>query len=167
MKSNIIQYESVFSESDLNRIWSDYLATPNWSYWHNSTSESDNFFWVMDLNDQHFFTNTLFSKIKSLVGVDFYLEKVYANGQTFGLDGDFHIDDPSDQSFTFLYYPMIHWNLTWGGETTIIESETKIHTIYPRPNTAVLFPSNWVHCGRGPSKLCKDLRITIAYKLKK
>lgn len=163
----IIRYDNVFSDKQIDIIWSEYLTQPKWSFWHTSCQDSNNFFWIMDFNDSEFFTKELFSRVKELVGEEYYLNSVYANGQTFGLDGDFHIDDPDDNAYTFLYYPMNDWDLSWGGETVIIDESGESKNIYPKPNSSVVFPSNFGHCGKAPSKLFSDLRITIAFKLKK
>ena len=162
---SIHQYTDIFNEQQIDTIWK-HLTEPNWEFWHTSNQVAPNFFWYMELKDCPFFTKDLFSEIKKLIGNNFYIESVYANGQTFGLDGEFHIDDNDSNAYTFLYYPMKQWNLSWGGETVILDSDGIINSIYPTPNTAIMFPGNWLHCGRAPSKSFTDLRITIAYKLK-
>ena len=158
-------YSDIFEVDQIETI-SDTLKRPNWEFWHTSNPESNNFFWYMNLSNDKFFTENLFSQIKKVTDKNLSIERVYANGQTFGLDGEFHIDDEDENSYTFLYYPVKDWHLAWRGETVIVDEEGNIHTIYPRPNCAIMFPSNWVHCGRSPSKHFSDLRITIAYKLK-
>jgi len=162
----IKQYTDIFDHQQVNDIW-QYLDKPNWEFWHLSNPDSKNFFWYMNLESHSFFSQDLFSKIKTHIGEDLSIERVYANGQTFGLDGEFHIDDSDDNAYTFLYYPMRNWNLSWGGETVILDPDGVISTIHPMPNSAIMFPSNWLHCGKSPSKNFTDLRVTIAYKLKK
>jgi len=163
---SINQYTDIFDQKEVDIIWK-YLSKPDWEFWHISNPESKNFFWYMNLEDNSFFTRDLFEKIKQVTENNFSIERVYANGQTFGLDGEFHIDDPDDNAYTFLYYPMKNWNLSWGGETVILDPDGIINSIYPMPNSAIIFPSNWLHCGKSPSKNFTDLRVTIAYKLKK
>ena len=162
----INQYTEIFNQEKVDKIW-EYLTKPNWEFWHVSNAGSKNFFWYMNLENNSFFTQDLFSNIKKLIGDEFSIQRVYANGQTFGLDGEFHIDDPDDDAYTFLYYPAKNWNFSWGGETVILEPNGLINNIHPIPNTGIMFPSNWVHCGKAPSKKYTDLRVTIAYKLKK
>jgi hypothetical protein len=162
--NKIIEYSDVFHKDQIEEIWSEHLSQSGWSFGHTSNYDSDNYFWVMNLNDEKLFTEILFARINEMTGKQFTLKTVYANGQTFGLDGDFHIDDPDDNAYTFLYYPMPEWNLTWGGETVIINKDNTVSNIYPRPNTGILFPSNWIHYGKAPSRQCKELRVTIAFK---
>jgi hypothetical protein len=162
----IQQYTNIFDEEQIKFVW-EHLTKPNWQFWHTSNPESKNFFWYMDLKEYSFFTQNLFSKIKKNIGDDFFIKTVYANGQTFGLDGEFHIDDEDEKSFTFLYYPMLSWDISWGGETVILDLDGEVHSLYPIPNSAILFPSKWIHYGKSPSKSFTDLRVTVAYKLKK
>ena len=158
-------YPDVFEPHQIETIW-NFLCENKWEFWHQSRNDSTNFFWYMHLLDNEFFTEHLFSQIEKRIGKDFSINRVYANGQTFGLDGEFHIDDKDENAYTFLYYANKEWDLAWGGETIIIDPEGKINTVYPSPNLGVVFPSNWLHVGKSPSKQFSDL-ITIAYKLKK
>lgn len=162
----ITQYTDIFNQKKVDTVW-EYLNKPSWEFWHLSNPDSKNFFWYMNLENESFFTEDLFSQIKKYIGEGFKIERVYANGQTFGLDGEFHIDDSDDNAYTFLYYPMRNWNLSWGGETVILDPDGVITTVHPMPNSAIMFPSNWLHCGKSPSKNFTDLRITLAYKLRK
>ena len=159
-------YENVFDSEDLEIIWHDYLRKPEWNFWHHVTDDADTCHWSMDFKNKEFFTDYLFKKLKLLIG-EYTLRNVYANGQTYGLDGYIHLDSDKDEDYTFIYYPMQEWDLTWSGETIIIRPEGFIETVYPRPNTGILFPSKWPHAGRGPSRVCNDLRISIVYKLTK
>ena len=161
---NISYYPDIFELDQIETIW-NFLHQHKWQFWHTSNPESTNYFWEMKLSDNKFFTENLFSQIKKRTGKDFSMERVYANGQTFGLDGEFHIDEEDENAYTFLYYPNREWDYAWGGETIIIDSEDKPNVVYPAPNLGVMFPSNWIHIGKGPSKQFSGLRITIAYKL--
>jgi len=157
-------YPNIFEPNQIEIIW-NFLRENKWKFWHNSIGNSPNFFWQMKLSDNKFFTEDLFSQIKKRTGKDFSIERVYANGQTFGLDGEFHIDEKDENAYTFLYYANKEWDLAWGGETIIIDSEGNPNVVYPVSNLGIMFPSNWMHVGKGPSKQFSDLRITIAYKL--
>ena len=159
-------YENILSESEISTIWKEFLLSPNWTFSHKTDNniDSNSFIWFLNLEDP-FFTDCIFSKIKSVIGKNFNLQRVYANGQTFGMDGEVHIDSDRNDAYTFLYYPTEVWDLTWSGETVIIDKDGIVHNIYPKPNTGILFPSNWPHYGRGPSKSFDGIRITIAFKL--
>ena len=159
-------YENVFDSRQIHLIHQQ-LQKPEWKFWHASNSESNNFFWHMNLIQYSFFTKDLFSSVKKCIGKNYTLERVYANGQTFGLDGHFHIDSENPNSYTFLYYPMSRWDLQWGGETVVLNPNGTVNYINPKPNSSVFFPANWTHYGKSPSKSYPDLRVTVAYKLLK
>lgn len=182
----IQKYFNLFSNEQIDRIWK-YLHRPKWEFWQRSLdSDNQNYFWYMDFNKKSFFREELFEIIKNNIGKKFIIDKVYANGQTFGLDGNFHIDDIDDNGYTFLYYPMKKWNFEWGGETIFlgpdinydyasasantelaIQNNSFPYHYTPIPNSGILFPGKLIHMGKSPSIAYKDLRVTIAYKLKK
>lgn len=161
---SITTYTDVFNEQDYHKIWS-FLNSNNWSFGHNSNRGSRKKFWNMDLENNPFFTEHLFDTIKKLIGGDYSIEKVYANGQTYGLDGEFHQDCLDDYGYTFLYYPSKDWKTDWQGSTFILDG-ADLKSFYPLPNTAVMFPGKLLHYGSAPSREFYDLRITIAYKLR-
>jgi hypothetical protein len=162
--SKISLYTDVFCEQDYHEIWS-FLRSNNWSFGHTSNSKSLKRFWSMDFSNNLFFTEHLFGVIKKLIGDNYTIERVYANGQTYGLNGEFHYDCLDDCGYTFLYYPNREWKTDWDGCTVIHEGEN-IRSFYPLPNTAIMFPGKLLHCGNGPSREFYDLRISIAYKLR-
>jgi len=159
-------YKNIFELHEIEKI-SNYLNSSNWKYGHKSNPNSIFCFWVMDLNNSIFFKKTLFKKIQEKIGYDYEIRRVYANGQTSEMNGDYHIDSNDSDYFTFLYYPMKEWNIEWEGPTIIIDSNQDKNFFYPIPNSALFFSSNLLHCGMGPSKKYKGLRVTIAYKLYK
>lgn len=59
---------------------------------------------MMTLTDDPFFSTHLKSKIEAASNHKFAVQRVYANGQTFGQDGTFHQDDKNDESYTFCLY---------------------------------------------------------------
>ncbi len=118
----------------------------------------------MDLQEDPMFSETIFERLKQLTGKDFELRKVYANGQTFGHDGDFHTDGEEQANWTFLIYAS---EVTDGGLTLFRMPETKLlSAVEPIKNTGVLFKASLVHRGMAPSRDCDALRVTIAYKLR-
>ena len=121
-------------------------------------------FWYMDLQADSMFSDTIFEKIKHITGKDFELRNVYANGQTFGYDGDFHTDGTDDSHWTFLIYTS---DIVDGGLTLFRIPGTKLlSAVEPIRNTGVLFKASLVHRGMAPSRDCDALRVTIAYKLR-
>lgn len=122
-------------------------------------------FWKLPLDDQTFFTSHLFDILEERTDKDFELLEVYCNGQTYGQDGYPHLDNVHGETHTFLYYANQDWNLTWGGQTVFLVNGNRIG-IDPRPNTAILFTTDLIHYGEAYNQFCRDLRMTVCYKLK-
>lgn len=132
----------------------------NWS----GSKLTERRFWYMNLQEDPMFCDTIFERIRHITGKDFDLRNVYANGQTFGYDGDFHTDGSEDSSWTFLLYAS---EVTDGGLTLFRIPGTKLlSAVEPIRNTGVLFKASLVHRGMAPSRDCDALRVTIAYKLR-
>ena len=132
----------------------------NWS----GSKATERRFLFMDLQEDAMFTETIFERLKQLTGKDFELRNVYANGQTFGQDGDFHTDGEDKANWTFLVYAS---EVTDGGLTLFRTPGTKLlSAVEPIRNTGVLFKASLIHRGLAPSRDCNALRVTIAYKLR-
>lgn len=172
LKDKVKVYKDVFSEEDV-KIIQGHLNTPNWA-WGNYSDEKSKHkpFWGMHLGHLDFFSKHLYKIVYDLIqssytgeaGQLLSIERIYANGQTFGLDGSWHIDNPF--GCTFLYYANTEWKEGWEGNTVFRDPKTdEIFSIYPEPNSAILFPGNVLHYGQAPSKDFTGLRTTISYKL--
>jgi Rps23 Pro-64 3,4-dihydroxylase Tpa1-like proline 4-hydroxylase len=165
------------------KLYNDFLNLEQWQYavqqtvqgrtWEfsgfSNTDKTEPKFWYMDLDNDSFFVDTMFSKICDVTGKKFALERVYANGQTHGLSGNLHQDQigGNGEYHTFLYYPGPFWNPTWGGYTVFHNPvDDTIYSQYPTPNSAVLFNSEILHAGLEPTRHCTDLRVTIAFKMR-
>jgi hypothetical protein len=159
-------FENVIPESHYNDEYMILKTGSGWRFVGNSAIGSEHAipFWYYDLNDRPFYTSFLFNRIQEITGEEFELKSVYANGQTYGLCGDIHIDDPLDYARTFLIYMNPVWDIRWGGATVLYDNG-KIHTYTPRPNSGILFNSYIPHYGSEPTRHCKELRITVAFKL--
>jgi hypothetical protein len=160
----IIFFKDVFSQEDLEKI-DEYIISPNWGFGHWSNENfPDKIFWSLNLSNIQYFNDYLFSIITKITNRNWEIDRIYANGQTYGLDGAFHTD--SDHGYTFLYYWNKEWNLSWAGNTIFVDENTnQMESICPRPNSAILFPGNILHYGQSPSRDFYGLRVTIAYKL--
>jgi len=95
--------------------------------------------------------------------------RVYANGQTYGLDGNVHKDDNKPGHYTVLYYAVNDtWDANWHGETLFYDDneEQVIAVCKPKRNSFVFFDSRIPHVGISPSKQHNGLRVTLAFKLR-
>ncbi len=162
----MIKYNNILTnEDDINEV-SNILNSSNWGFNGHSGTNLSKKFWFMQLIQNDFFNGYFTDKIKNLIRHDFQLEKLYANGQTFSLDSEWHIDSSEDKRYTFLYYANPIWNPSWGGETLFHTGDGQIQYVYPEPNSGIFFASNLYHYGRSPTKECPCLRTTVAFKFK-
>lgn len=163
---NMVQFDNFLSVPDFNQM-NSIISNGSWKFSGSSgmNGESLGKFWFMELSDNEFFTKYLFDKIPN---GPWALQRVYANGHTFGQDGDYHQDDTRPDAWTFLLYtntiPDNDYKV-WGGETIFEESPGQIRLCTPICNRAILFRSSILHKGMGPSRWVRDMRVTVAWKL--
>lgn len=173
MKKNILdeihRYDNVFSDDQLRKIWRDYLSKEKWKFGHLSSENSDKMFWKMNLEGESFFEDELLKEIERVTDRKYKVWEVFANGQTFGLDADWHIDHVDYNAVTFLHYPIFEWDISWSGETIFdwgeLDCKYKYEYVLPQPNCGILFPAHVPHYGRSPSREYKKMRITLVWKL--
>lgn len=161
-------FRNVFTDSERKMIESKTLESDSWKFGHYSSSKThgDDFpFWQLELSNDTFFTEHLFNKIQELTKRKYNLKRVYANGQTHGLVGSVHQDDSKENTYTFLYYANPAWRNDWGGDTVFYNHDGTIMSIFPYPNSAVIFDSRIPHFGTDPNRKCPTLRVTVAWKL--
>ena len=160
----IDQYFNFLDVSEFSRI--SIQKSEKWKYGGHSVP-GGNKFWYLDLMDDPFYSKYLKEKIERTVNAQLILDRVYANGQTFGQDGQFHQDSTEPKSYTFLLYTnLIDCEIdSWGGETQF-RLPKFLRSYQPIPNSAIFFNSNLWHRGLGPSRHVNDMRITIAWKFR-
>jgi hypothetical protein len=74
------------------------------------------------------------------------------------MDDDIHTDG-TDNEYTVLYYTNKEWNDEWGGQTIVNDK-----MIEYKPNRAVIYKSNVLHGGKGPTH--PILRTYVNYVVK-
>jgi hypothetical protein len=159
-------YSNVLPECYFYDEYNALAQGSGWKFINNSAPGSDALtFWYIDLIDNSFYNSFVFNEIQSMTEQKYELLAVRANGQTYGLCGDFHIDDRAEDIKTFLIYMNPVWDIKWGG-ATVLHHDNITYTHIPKPNTGILFNSNILHYGSEPTRHCKELRVTVAYKLK-
>jgi SM-20-related protein len=94
------------------------------------------------------------------------LTRCYANAFAYGNEGQLHTDAVNPQSFTSIYYPQLRWSPNWGGETLLFNKEETdiIGCVYPKPNRLFVFQGITPHVGRGCTRVCPMLRVTLMFK---
>jgi hypothetical protein len=127
-------------------------------------------FWYMELNHYDIFTKQLLDKIQKIFHKKFKIMQIYANGQTFGQGGTYHQDSLETNTYTFCLYlnhfvKEVQENID-GHFMIKIPGEKHILAYEPIFNRGIMFPSNYFHKGNTFSRICADIRISVAWKLK-
>jgi len=164
----IKEYSNFLSKEEHEYVVKKTVNGNSWEFCGCSIDRNEEFtIFYMDLIKDVFFTENMLSKIEKLSNKKFDLIQVYANGQTYGMCGSLHTDNEfNDDTYkTFLYYVNPWWNYIWGGETIFVNNDN-IYKQSPIPNTGLLFNSSILHAGLEPTRHCKELRVTVAFKLK-
>ena len=163
--------KNFFDRQDYQTVL-DKVADFKWQFGHTSYPQEHprnkycHSFWKKELHDDKFFSYHLLNIIQEKTNQSYICEHVYANGQTYGLDGTLH-QDCYDDGKTFLLYANAVWSADWGGSTQFYLDEGESYNIFPEPNKAVIFPGVIYHSSTPTSRLFNGLRVTIAWKLKK
>jgi hypothetical protein len=164
---NLHRFPNFCNPEEWSYVLNKTAKTPKWQLSGSSSNKSDaSSFWYMDLNDDEFFTKHMFSKIPQ---GPWKLQRVYANGHSYGQDGELHQDSKEPNCWTFLLYAT---DLTpervnkFRGETEFLFDRYSILQ-RPHPNHGILFNSTIEHRGLSPCRYADNLRVTIAWKLEK
>jgi len=143
-----------------------------WTFGHKSNSmhSHDTPFWSCSLNDNVFFKKNVLKIIEKTFNKNFEINRVYANGHSFGQDGSYHIDDENTDCYTFVLY--LHEIMEAdvelaGGHIYFKLPELKYKICYePLLNRGILFPSSYIHKACSFSRYIMNLRSSVAFKLK-
>jgi hypothetical protein len=110
----------------------------------------------------------LWNAVRRQLPGDYDVRYCYANGQTYGLDGNIHVDATDPGSYTALVYMNPLWKSEWGGETLFYSADREhiVGAVMPRPGRAAFWDGRIPHWGRAPSRYCASLRVTVAFHLR-
>jgi hypothetical protein len=158
--------EEFLTIEDLYEI-KDILEKSKWVHNNCSDKESgETIFWNIILKDK-IFEDKILKKLEKYVDKKFEVKQVKINGQTYGLDGEWHRDNDDEGMYTFLIYAssIDPFNIQKIGGYTCFNINNQVIRVEPYQKRAVLFDSRIEHKGLAP--LTKNiLRISIAFKLK-
>ena len=160
------------NERQLEQINRELINQPLWRFGQKSNNESQYPMWFINLYNLHEsrFKDECIPAVKELVQklLALYPNKnilrVMIAGNTYGLDGDIHIDHTDTDHVTCVVYLNQEWHNIWGGETIIFEPE-RTETVLPKPGTAVIFNSRYPHVGKAPNRNCGKLRSILAIQI--
>jgi Rps23 Pro-64 3,4-dihydroxylase Tpa1-like proline 4-hydroxylase len=173
--NKVYKIENLLSEEEIKGL--DYFCdTFVWDFIAKSgVTSNDRIFWFKDLWESKWgkskeIETTLKQKIETTFDIKIETQRLYLNGQAHGQCGSMHTDMNGDlipgDFMTMVYYTNKTWTPEQGGFTVVIDINDDMHIIYPKPNSAVFFNSNFSHVGLEPTIHCKDQRVTLAHKFK-
>lgn len=166
----IIVKDNFLNEDELNKAIS-IIEKSNWSFGNFSKKIHNHEvpFWSIDLMECVFFSVYVKDIIEKTFSKKFKIERLYANGQTYGQDGLYHIDSTTSNSYTFvLYLTNISPEFVEmaGGNIFFKLPGYKYKICYePIFNRGILFPSNYLHKSTSFTRFIIDLRVSVAWKL--
>lgn len=162
--SEVICYRDFLDHREY-RIILNEINKPNWEFGTVSANQNERRFWgQFELENNPFFSVSIFNKIKWTTNSDFNIERIYMNGHTGGSHGNIHQDSCDPNGRTFLIYCHENWSPEHGGGTTFM-CDDDIITTYPHPLSAVYFPATIPHFAAPTSTDFRGLRVTLAFKL--
>ena len=166
-RPGIDKYTNFLDVSEFNMVNKVLKESSSWCF-KGKSMNGDNKFWYHELMNDPYFSEVLVRKIMQTTGLNLKLERVYANGQSFGQNGSFHQDSTEPNTFTFLLYlnEIKREDLDeWGGETQF-KMNDRLLSFQPETNSALIFMSEIFHRGLSASRYINEMRITVAWKFK-
>jgi hypothetical protein len=165
--SEIQVVDNFLSNDDIIKVI-EHSRNFKWKFGKRTLINKGYKFWVCVLYHDDLFKTYIFPKIEEYFKKKFTILKIYANGQTYGQDGEYHIDSPKDDDYTFLLYlgDITHRDVSFVDGYTLFKQGEKVTCIEPICNRCVLFKSNIEHKGMAPSRKSNVLRTIIAFKLR-
>lgn len=166
--------ENVLTEEEMNKAFS-IIKNNKWFYGGKSTKNENfvnNTFWYMNLIEETYFTDYIKNIIEKIFLKKFKIHRCYANGQTYGQDGSYHIDDENNEKnnkFTFcLYFSKLQdeYIEAAGGHLFFKIPGLKYKICYePIFNRGIFFPSDYLHKAHSYNRYVMDLRVCVSWKL--
>ena len=162
---DITIFENFINDEELQ----DMIDAINRSSWkHMATSGPESIvFWYAEMIQEATIGKQMLTKIEKIFGKKYKIDRMYANGQTFGQDGSFHQDNLDDNAYTLLIYVshITEENVDHIGGFTQFKRDGKIINVEPYKKRGLFFKSNIFHRGMAPSRISDMLRISIAIKV--
>lgn len=161
--------DNFFSENVIMDIISFFKDTEWFSQCLKSMERNDidKPYWRKDLNDIPFFNEYMKTLISEKFKKKMSIRRVYATSQTYEQSGKYHVDDNTQNAYTFVLYIIDEKVIDHNDGYFYIKplNSNKVLSIEPLNNRGILFPSNSRHRGVGFSRLNNNLRICISWKL--
>lgn len=175
LKPNIKKIVDGLVSQQLIQDVHENLMSPVYSCIGISNKEDQFPFWVVRLDNKDIASVEAFSQLWTIVDSVFCHGKyepyhILVNANNFGDCPMVHTDLPPDKakdSFTIIYYAHDNWHHNWAGETVLLNNNRDdiVQSVYPRPGRFFVFDSAIPHVARTPTRVCTQLRLTIAFRV--
>ena len=167
--------DKLVSEEHIQDIY-EHLMSPVYSCIGLSNQDDQFPFWVVRLSNTDVNGTPPFLKLWQIIDETICHGKyepyhTLVNANNFGDCPMVHTDLPSNKSqdcYTIIYYAHNNWHYDWSGETVVLNDarDEILSSVYPRPGRIFVFDSAMPHVARAPSRICSQLRLTIAFRVK-
>jgi len=168
-----IQVVDNFLELEELKEVESIVKSLKWEYGHTSnyTTMQKNMFWSSQLTDEYpYFSKYLLTILEKHFFKKFEVKRVYANCNPFTFDGQFHIDDDTEDTYTFCLYinkqKKEEMDFVGGYLQFKLPKFKFLVSFEPLNNRGIFFPSNYLHKATSFNRHVDDIRICIAWKLK-
>jgi hypothetical protein len=183
----IVVFDGVGTPALHRSVCETFFQTGMWTWGHSSLGSSapsrhDAVFWKCDQDALRrssavmHLTALVLKLASSAVGKELVLQRVYANGHTFGQGGSMHVDEDGIENYAAIYYANLHWLPQWLGHTHYLPG-TLSHlqndtdqgldmsvAVLPKAQRLCLHDGRQCHVGTPPHRSFTGLRVTLAWK---
>ena len=169
----ITEYRNFVDDGVLGNLWLN-VTQPQWRFGQKSNNDTVYPMWVQNFYDTYnnvYNENTCQHIVKvgdmflDLCPEDYIMVRSMICGNTFGQDGDIHTDWPNlNESITGVLYLNPRWEDNWGGETIVYAKDNLDYCEVSKLKLGklIVFDGANPHIGKGPQRICGELRCIIA-----
>ncbi len=181
----VVVFDGIGSPALHRAVCDVFLQAGMWTWGHTSLGGADvshqNVFWKCSQSALEgcmaieALSRVVLSLASAASGKQLVIQRLYANGHTFGQGGALHVDEDGKENYAALYYANLSWLPSWLGHThyfpgtlrhltdTPEELDTSL-AVLPKPQRLVVHDGRQCHVGTPPHRSFSGLRITLAWK---
>ena len=174
--SLITEYKDFLNEGELQQIWGATVCQAHWRFGQKSNDDTVYPMWFQHYYDCKPHLGSAYregtyegliaigNRFMDIVGDEYMLLRNMVAGNTYGQDGDIHLDWLEEgESLTGVLYLNRRWEDNWGGETIVYnKQQTELEISKFEAGKLVVFDGSNPHIGKGPQRCCGELRCIIA-----
>ena len=173
MNKLITEYSDWADISLQKNLWGSTVCQGNWKFGQKSDDYTKYPMWFQGFYNTHAqeyivdndWVKQVGDRFLEICGEDYILVRNMLCGNTFGQDGDIHTDWPHlGDSKTGVLYLNHTWEDNWGGETIVYDKNNldQCEISKFKLGKLIVFDGAHPHIGKGPQRVCGELRCIIA-----